>query len=72
MSRIRPVAGSTALHRRSLLTATGALALCAGAGYALLPGGDRAVAAGSADAAADEAVPASTRQAPAAPRVYGA
>ncbi|MFE9921149.1 TIGR03767 family metallophosphoesterase [Streptomyces sp. NPDC005774] len=67
MSRIRSVADSGGLHRRSLLAATGAVALSAGVGYALRPGGDQAVAAGSADAAADEAVLASSRQAPAAP-----
>lgn len=60
MSRIRSVAGSTGLHRRSLLAAGGAVALTAGAGYALWPGEERA-------AAAEETAPASGRGAPAAP-----
>uniref|UniRef100_UPI0006EB6123 TIGR03767 family metallophosphoesterase n=1 Tax=Streptomyces prasinopilosus TaxID=67344 RepID=UPI0006EB6123 len=67
MPRTRRAADSTALHRRSLLAATGAVALSAGTGYALWPGGGRAAAAGTADAAADEAVAASSRRAPAAP-----
>ncbi|MFI2374344.1 TIGR03767 family metallophosphoesterase [Streptomyces sp. NPDC018964] len=66
MSRIRSVAGSTGLHRRSLLAATGAVALSAGAGYALWPDGGTAAAADSGPAA-EEAVLASSRQAPAAP-----
>ncbi|MFC1231727.1 TIGR03767 family metallophosphoesterase, partial [Streptomyces sp. Sce081] len=61
MPRTRPVADSTALHRRSLLAAAGAAALSAGTGYALWPGGGRAAAAGTADAA-DEAVAASSRR----------
>ncbi|MFD7699396.1 TIGR03767 family metallophosphoesterase [Streptomyces caelestis] len=66
MSRIRSVAGSTGLHRRSLLAATGAVALSAGAGYALWPGEGRAAAAGSGPGA-EEAVLASSGRAPAAP-----
>lgn len=64
MPRTRPVADSTALHRRSLLAVTGAVALSAGAGYALRSGGGQAVAA---DAGADGTVLTSSRQAPAAP-----
>ncbi|MEU6525788.1 TIGR03767 family metallophosphoesterase [Streptomyces sp. NPDC046924] len=63
MSRIRSVADSTGLHRRSLLAVTGAVALSAGVGHALRPGGE----AGAADTAADGAVRASSRPAPAAP-----
>ncbi|CAL9459701.1 3',5'-cyclic adenosine monophosphate phosphodiesterase CpdA [Streptomyces sp. enrichment culture] len=66
MSRLRSVAGSTGLHRRSLLAATGAVALSAGAGYALRPGDGRAAAADSASGDG-RAVLASSRQAPAAP-----
>jgi metallophosphoesterase (TIGR03767 family) len=66
MSRIRSVAGSTGPHRRSLLAATGAVALSAGAGYALWPDGGTAAAADSGSAA-EGAVLASSRQAPAAP-----
>ncbi|CAL9563119.1 TIGR03767 family metallophosphoesterase [Streptomyces sp. Tu 3180] len=66
MPRLRPVAGPTGLHRRSLLAATGAVALSAGAGYALRPGDGRAAAATSGTGAG-EAVLASSRQAPAAP-----
>ncbi|CAL9463096.1 TIGR03767 family metallophosphoesterase [Streptomyces griseomycini] len=68
MSRLRSVAGSTGLHRRSLLAATGAVALSAGAGYALRPGDGRAAAADPA-AGDGRAVLASSRQAPAAPLV---
>lgn len=64
MPRTRSVADSTALHRRSLLAVTGAVALSAGAGYALRSGGGQAVAA---DAGADGTVLTSSRQAPAAP-----
>lgn len=67
MSRIRSVAGSTGLHRRSLLAATGAVTLSAGVGYALWPGDGRAAAAPAPAAGAEEAVLASSRQAPAAP-----
>ncbi|MBL3667000.1 TIGR03767 family metallophosphoesterase [Streptomyces sp. M2CJ-2] len=63
MSRIRSVADSTGLHRRSVLAATGAVALSAGVGYALRPGGE----AVAADAATDGAVRATSRRAPAAP-----
>ncbi|WP_406727534.1 TIGR03767 family metallophosphoesterase [Streptomyces sp. GD-15H] len=64
MSRTRSVADSTGLHRRSVLAATGAVALSVGLGYALRPGAGQAAAA---DTAVDEAVAASSRQAPAAP-----
>ncbi|MER6748793.1 TIGR03767 family metallophosphoesterase [Streptomyces fungicidicus] len=67
MSRTRSVAGSTGPHRRSLLAATGAVALSAGAGYALWPGDGRAAAAEGPAPGAEEAVPASSRRAPAAP-----
>ncbi|MEV0688781.1 TIGR03767 family metallophosphoesterase [Streptomyces sp. NPDC050388] len=63
MPRIRPVADPTGFHRRSVLAATGAVALSAGVGYALRPGGE----AVAADAAPDGTVHASSRQAPAAP-----
>ncbi|MFD8521166.1 TIGR03767 family metallophosphoesterase [Streptomyces capillispiralis] len=66
MSRTRSVAGSTGLHRRSLLAATGAVALSAGAGYALRPG-DAGTAAAASGAGAEEAVLASSRKAPPVP-----
>ncbi|MEV7081819.1 TIGR03767 family metallophosphoesterase [Streptomyces sp. NPDC093516] len=64
MSRTRSVAGSgQGIHRRSVLAATGAVALSAGVGYALRPSDSQAATAGQAT----EAVAASSRQAPAAP-----
>ncbi|MGC5040419.1 TIGR03767 family metallophosphoesterase [Streptomyces sp. DT190] len=64
MSRTRSAAGSgQGIHRRSVLAATGAVALSAGAGYALRPSDSQAATAGQAT----EAVAASSRQAPAAP-----
>ncbi|MFI8187469.1 TIGR03767 family metallophosphoesterase [Streptomyces sp. NPDC085946] len=63
MARTRSVAGSTGIHRRSVLAATGAVALSAGAGYALRPS-DSQAATGAAEA---QSVLASSRQAPAAP-----
>ncbi|MFJ7332486.1 TIGR03767 family metallophosphoesterase [Streptomyces sp. NPDC101116] len=65
MSRTRSVAGSgRGIHRRSVLAATGAVALSAGAGYGLRPS-DSQAATGTRQAT--EAVAASSRQAPAAP-----
>ncbi|MFE0476227.1 MULTISPECIES: TIGR03767 family metallophosphoesterase [Streptomyces] len=64
MSRTRSVAGSgQGIHRRSVLAATGAVALSGGVGYALRPSDSQAATAGEAT----EAVAASSRQAPAAP-----
>ncbi|MFF8099181.1 TIGR03767 family metallophosphoesterase [Streptomyces sp. NPDC016640] len=65
MSRTRSAAGSTGLHRRSLLAVPGAVALSAGAGYALRPGDVAAAAA--TGAGSEEAAPASPRQTPPAP-----
>jgi metallophosphoesterase (TIGR03767 family) len=65
MSRIRSVAGSTGIHRRSVLAATGAVALSAGAGYALRPSDSQA--ATSAASGSQGAALASSRKAPTAP-----
>ncbi|MFI6205105.1 TIGR03767 family metallophosphoesterase [Streptomyces sp. NPDC051041] len=70
MSRTRSAAGSAlGVHRRSVLAATGAVALSAGAGYALRPSDSRAAtgAAAAAGAGSGEAAIASSRLAPAAP-----
>ncbi|WP_369195609.1 TIGR03767 family metallophosphoesterase [Streptomyces djakartensis] len=65
MSRTRSDAGSgRGIHRRSVLAATGAVALSAGAGLALRTGESPAAAAGESKQAA---VAATSRQAPAAP-----
>ncbi|MFJ4814281.1 TIGR03767 family metallophosphoesterase [Streptomyces sp. NPDC088801] len=65
MSRTRSVAGSgRGIHRRSVLAATGAVALAGGVGYALRPS-DSQAATGTQQAT--EGVAASSRQAPAAP-----
>ncbi|MET9392257.1 TIGR03767 family metallophosphoesterase [Streptomyces sp. NPDC006624] len=64
MSRTRSAAGSgQGIHRRSVLAATGAVALSGGAGYALRPSDSQAATAGETTAA----VAASSRRAPAAP-----
>ncbi|MEV5434822.1 TIGR03767 family metallophosphoesterase [Streptomyces sp. NPDC052682] len=66
MSRTRSVTGSVpGIHRRSVLAATGAVALSTGVGFALRPA-DSQAATGTA-AAAQDSVLASSRQAPAAP-----
>ncbi|MFD8154216.1 MULTISPECIES: TIGR03767 family metallophosphoesterase [unclassified Streptomyces] len=65
MARTRSDAGSgQGIHRRSVLAATGAVALSAGAGLALRTGESPAAAAGEG---APAAAAASSRQAPAAP-----
>ncbi|MFB6844975.1 TIGR03767 family metallophosphoesterase [Streptomyces sp. NPDC056373] len=64
MSRTRSVAGyGQNIHRRSVLAATGAVALAGGVGYALRPSESQAATAQESTAA----VAASSRQAPAAP-----
>ncbi|GAA4801237.1 TIGR03767 family metallophosphoesterase [Streptomyces ziwulingensis] len=66
MPRIRSVTGSTpGVHRRTMLAATGAVALAGGVGYALRPEEARATPAVAADA--EGAALASSRRAPAAP-----
>ncbi|MFJ4537720.1 TIGR03767 family metallophosphoesterase [Streptomyces tibetensis] len=65
MSRTHSVAGSgQGVHRRSVLAATGAVALAGGVGYALRPSDSQAA---TATQQTTEAVAASSRQAPAAP-----
>ncbi|MDK1345290.1 TIGR03767 family metallophosphoesterase [Streptomyces sp. 378] len=65
MSRTRSVAGSgQGIHRRSVLAATGAVALSGGVGYALRPSDSEAA---TVKESADAAVAASSRLAPAAP-----
>ncbi|GAB2743715.1 TIGR03767 family metallophosphoesterase [Streptomyces bullii] len=67
MSRTRSVAGSAlGIHRRSVLAATGAVALSAGVGHALRPS-DSQAATNTAATEAHGSVLASSRQAPAAP-----
>ncbi|GAB2844399.1 TIGR03767 family metallophosphoesterase [Streptomyces deserti] len=67
MSRTRSVAGSAlGIHRRSVLAATGAVALSAGVGYVLRPS-DSQAATGTAASEVHGSVLASSRQAPAAP-----
>ena len=64
MSRTRSVAGSgQGIHRRSVLAATGAVALSGGVGHALRPSDSQAATAGESTTA----VAASSRRAPAAP-----
>ncbi|MCT7355852.1 TIGR03767 family metallophosphoesterase [Streptomyces sp. 15-116A] len=68
MSRIRSVAGSTSVHRRSILAASAAVALSAGVGYTLRPETGRAATATTATGTgAGGTVLASSRQAPAGP-----
>src|SRR5437879_2928676 len=61
MSRIRSVATSAALNRRTLLAATGAVSLSAGIGFALRPTDGEAATGGGQEPVAH------SRQAPAAP-----